>query len=284
IARGEKSLDVEDLLGSLDDLLIDLATMGGDHPLGYLLRHGKLRSVVDTVDHMAPAADNLCKAADHLRGLIYDEVHATYGRSPELSLLEDTWIPLLDTILRSDVPLELYTTNYDCIIETALESLSPPLADRIDIGHRESGGRPVLDLGRWHTDHSMLTKLHGSLDWRWSASRETIVPWGLTQRDGGNTVMLYPGYKGAPTEYPYSLFYEHLHRSILQTEAALFIGYAFRDRALNDILVTAPATMRKIILNPEMPTDSPFPPDSVDHIDSGFRDGLTSAVEMAFDV
>ena len=60
----------------------------------------------------------------------------------------------------------------------------------------------------------LLTKLHGSVDWRYLTEDLVVV------RDAGFSgnrhkhCILYPGYKGEPKEEPFRRFHEHLRRVV----------------------------------------------------------------------
>ena len=62
-------------------------------------------------------------------------------------------------------------------------------------------------------------------------------------------LILYPGYKEVPDEEPFVKFHEHLRAVVQQANAAIFIGYAFRDRHINTILSELPSKISKLVIN-----------------------------------
>ena len=89
----------------------------------------------------------------------------------------------------------------------------------------------------------LLTKLHGSIDWQYDSEDITKSGPHYT-REEQNHCILYPGYKGVPSEEPFSVFHDHL-RNVARgghdvLKAAIFIGFAFRDNYINSILKNLP--------------------------------------------
>ena len=77
--------------------------------------------------------------------------------------------PLLAGLAEIASHIELVTTNYDVVLETALDVLSEKADPPIDSGWRGTIYRR-FDTGLWSTKPSthskgLLTKLHGSVNW-----------------------------------------------------------------------------------------------------------------------
>jgi hypothetical protein len=126
-----------------------------------------------------------------------------------------------------DFPVEIFTTNYDLLLDEALETVRAPYFDGF-AGGREPFFDPVSisrnDLPpRW----TRLWKLHGSLGWRATAGGEVI-------RTGQNTAthLVFPEHlKYDQTQKaPYAAMFDRL-RAFLETPDTLLIsnGFSFSD-------------------------------------------------------
>jgi hypothetical protein len=105
-----------------------------------------------------------------LKSSIEEQVFGFYGRPPRIEQLHGNWIPLLSSLgraaQRGSGTLEIFTTNYDLVIETALAEL---VNYELKI---ETGRRPhvqmLMDFNAWQDPRpdrlGMLTKMHGSVD------------------------------------------------------------------------------------------------------------------------
>ncbi|MCH8111416.1 MAG: SIR2 family protein [Proteobacteria bacterium] len=144
------------------------------------------------------------------------------------------------------LPVELFTVNYDLLLETALEGLRVPYFDGF-VGalqamfHTELvEGSPGSD-GEWVPAFFVrLWKLHGSVNWAWQDDRQIVrlgqpVPEGLA-------AAIYP----SDTKYeesrrvPFVVLQDRLRRALHQPETLLLVvGYSFSDSHLNELLFDA---------------------------------------------
>jgi hypothetical protein len=123
-------------------------------------------------------------------------------------------------------PVEIFTTNYDLLLEEAFETAKIPYFDGFTGGHAPFFD-PVTVAGndlppRW----SRLWKLHGSLGWR--------VDNGIVVRSGGYecTELVYPDHLkyDLTQKQPYSALFERLKNFLLQPDTLLLAtGFSFRD-------------------------------------------------------
>jgi hypothetical protein len=145
-------------------------------------------------------------------------------------------------------PLEVFTVNYDLLIETALERLRVTYFDGF-IGSLE--GRFQTDLVEAHPEDAAawlpasfvrLWKLHGSVSWAWEDDpRREIVRLGRAV-EGGQAAAIYP----SDTKYdesrrvPFVVLQDRLRRALQQPETLMLIsGYSFSDEHLNEMLFDA---------------------------------------------
>lgn len=133
-------------------------------------------------------------------------------------------------------PVHLFTTNYDLLLEQAMEESSAPYFDGF-IGSR----RAFFDLGavedegllpaRW----TRLWKVHGSLNWR--LDKGSVVR--TTDKLGGS-YLIYPSHLkyDQSRKMPYLAMLDRLKSFLLKPSAVLFIcGYSFADDHINDVIM-----------------------------------------------
>ena len=129
--------------------------------------------------------------------------------------------------------VEIFTPNYDLLIEEAFERARVPFFDGFSGAHR-----PFFDPASVSSDElparwSRLWKLHGSLGWK--ISGDTVVRTG--QR--ADTELIYPDHLkyDQVTRLPYSALFERL-RQFLTTPDTLLIcsGFSFLDSHIRAVL------------------------------------------------
>ncbi|WP_342248772.1 SIR2 family NAD-dependent protein deacylase [Sphingomonas sp. OTU376] len=145
--------------------------------------------------------------------------------------------------IHREQPIHVFTTNYDLLLEQALEESDAPYFDGF-IGAR----RAFFDLGavedesilppRW----TRLWKIHGSLNWRLDKTGAVIRSDAM--RDG-NSYLIYPSHLkyNQSRKMPYLAMLDRLKAFLLKPSAALFIcGYSFADEHINDVICRSLAT------------------------------------------
>jgi len=130
-------------------------------------------------------------------------------------------------------PIEIFTTNYDLLIETAFESARTPYFDGFAGGHAPFFD-PVTVAGddlppRW----SRLWKLHGSLGWK--------VENGVVVRSGGyeSNELVYPDHLkyDLTQKQPYAALFERLKRFLSLPDTLLLVsGFSFRDAHISAVI------------------------------------------------
>lgn len=155
--------------------------------------------------------------------------------------------------------LHVFSTNYDRLIEWACDSAGIRTIDRfvgalspifrssrldVDLHYNPPGirGEP-----RYLEGVIRLTKLHGSLDWRWSdqALHRTGLPFGAADdhseviRDPSDQLLIYPNpAKDVETgEYPYAELFRDFSAALCRPNTALVTyGYGFGDDHINRVI------------------------------------------------
>lgn len=167
--------------------------------------------------------------------------------------------------------LNLFTTNYDRILEFGAELAGLHLIDRfvgtispifrssrlnVDLHYNPPGirGEP-----RYLEGVVNYTKLHGSVDWceKDGIVRRFALPYGTIDiekyKPEGNTLMIYPNSSKdrETSEYPYVELFRDFASSIIRPNSTVVVyGYSFGDDHINRVLsdmLTIPSTHLVII-------------------------------------
>ncbi|WP_339828953.1 SIR2 family protein [uncultured Parvibaculum sp.] len=134
-------------------------------------------------------------------------------------------------------PVHLFTTNYDLLLEQALEESSTPYFDGF-IGSRKA----FFDLGAVEDERLLpprwtrLWKIHGSLNWRLEDGKTVIRSDEKTEKQ---SYLIYPSHLkyDQSRKMPYLAMLDRLKAFLLNPSALLFIcGYSFSDEHINDII------------------------------------------------
>lgn len=161
------------------------------------------------------------------------DAHLPIEPNPYLDLV--SWI----TGTRRDHPVEVFTSNYDMLVEEALERQRVPYFDGFVGSHV-----PFFDPASVLTDKlparwTLLWKLHGSLGWKSVGS--DIVRTG----DREAAALIYPEHLKYSQigRMPYAALFERL-RSFLATPDTLLIctGFSFSDAHISAVLDEALAS------------------------------------------
>lgn len=166
---------------------------------------------------------------------------------------------------RSNLPRpRIFTTNYDLVIERALDELGYPYIDGFSgtVDRRLNLAFYGLDFHRVETTtQSVLAraegalyfhKVHGSLNWRSFTGRDQVT--GLESLEvkqsdgtgqGDDLVLIYPtsAKEGDTLAYPYSDLLRLLGDAVQQEDTAvLVVGYGFADPHINRLVLRSLAT------------------------------------------
>lgn len=147
-------------------------------------------------------------------------------------------------------PLEIFTTNYDLLLEMAMESAETPYFDgfvgsvspffRITTIDTDFGGIPIPSVPR---DWIRLWKLHGSIGWLVAhdelTNSERIVRRGDFQPEKNDELMIFPSRQkyADSRRLPFLAYQDRLRRLLTAGETLLVTcGYSFGDEHLNEII------------------------------------------------
>jgi hypothetical protein len=141
-------------------------------------------------------------------------------------------------------PLEIFTVNYDLLLEAALEEQQVPYFDgfigTLTARFRTELVEPLQGADCMPSFFTRLWKLHGSLNWEWDETHKIL-------RRGNavaNSAAIYP----SDTKYdesrrmPFVVLQDRFRRALHQSETLTLIsGYSFADEHLNEIIYDAAA-------------------------------------------
>ncbi len=235
------------------------------------LESGHHRILVDTLRE-----DQV--SIERLRDEINAQVYRFYAEVPDPKKLHN-WTRLLRLLTEAPQVVQIFTTNYDLVIESAISEAG--LDKEIATGRDSDGFRTRLDLDYWDTqnelintqeERGLLTKLHGSVDWQRGSRGEIVMGPPRFTEVHQNHIVLYPGHKGEPREEPFIAFHRHLRSIAERAKAAFFIGYSFGDDHINEILSNFMAHVPTYAINKKREQDKLEFLYNVMHFDDGFTD------------
>lgn len=141
-----------------------------------------------------------------------------------------------------DKPIEIFTTNYDLLLEEAFEDLSIPYFDGF-VGSRQS----FFDLRSVEEDNlipkhwTRLWKIHGSINWFQKTENKEVYRSSLT-KENGDSYLIYPSHLKyeQSRKMPYLALIDRLNRFLRKPNSLLILtGYSFNDEHLNDTILSA---------------------------------------------
>lgn len=140
------------------------------------------------------------------------------------------------------MPIEIFTTNYDLLMEQSLDSLEVPYFDGF-VGSR----RPFFDLkaiednlipAHW----SRLWKVHGSINWYSEKKQSRIRVYRSSEIKPEVSRLIYPSHLkyDESRKMPYIALIDQLNRFIREKSSFLILsGYSFSDEHLNGTILNA---------------------------------------------
>jgi hypothetical protein len=273
------TIDIEHTLWELGELISLLEQVTNiEKFLGQALQTNQIHNAINITVQGSNIFDNLSQIkldAIQLRDKINAEVYKHYSNDASQQSLEKTWLPLIKNIAIRAARFDIVTTNYDQIIEQALED---SLITRTHAG--STGGRkPRINLTYWKNINpkiGLLTKLHGSVDWKigdGGSPEEPIIRHGHPEFEGNhaNRLIIYPGFKGERKDQPYKLFHDYFATRTSEASHILIIGFAFRDEHINKIFDSKINSEAKIaVIDPGERQNWPPFLAKAEHIKSGF--------------
>jgi hypothetical protein len=212
LAAGEKAPNIEEVLSYTRNL-------------GDVVRHGEIdgmtKATLDDIDR------EICRIITRCVNASLPADNTPYHQLA-------TWVKGIARIN----PVEVFTPNYDVLIEQAFESRKTPYFDGF-VGAKQA----FFDLAAMETDPlpprwARLWKLHGSINW-WRTTEDEVV-----RRETGNDddrQMIYPSHLkyDQSRRMPYLAMLDRLREFLAKGQAVLITcGYSFSDQHLNEVITT----------------------------------------------
>jgi len=133
--------------------------------------------------------------------------------------------------------VEIFTTNYDYLLELAMEKQSIGYFDGFVGSYKAFFCPEWIEHSEPVKDWVKLWKLHGSLGWSQNDKKEIV----RTSGDSGEA-MIYPSFLKYEhsKKQPYLSYMDRLSYFLREPDSVLFIcGYSFGDEHINDVILTA---------------------------------------------
>lgn len=210
----DKPFQIENLISSIDqkEMVVALETLCG------LNRDNFIELKKQIKEHIKELA-SIHKEVDILK---WDLTHYKFAR----------WIN--DTTRKSAI--ELFTTNYDYLLEISFEKFGYPYFDGFIGGYKPFFHAASVEDDNLLPHWTKLWKLHGSLGW---ALDDTHLNEKKIYRADGD-IVIYPSilkYDNSRKQ-PYVSFMDRLYRFLKTDDSVLLIcGYSFGDDHINEILL-----------------------------------------------
>jgi hypothetical protein len=223
---------VLDALDDADKKIIEVLTPDlGDNPNieTILTRVRKLSQAIGSAELHGLNGDGYEAIADRICEHIGKRVAATLPDEPNPYSELVSWIGGINR----DHPVEVFSPNYDLLLEEAFERAHLPYFDGFSGSHK-----PFFDPTSVATDKlpprwSRLWKIHGSLGW--DVSGDTVIRTG----DRNATKLIYPDHLKYDqiSRQPYSALFERLKEFLTTPDSLLLCtGFSFFDAHITAVL------------------------------------------------
>ena len=132
----------------------------------------------------------------------------------------------------------IFTTNYDLLVEQALEALQVPFFDGFIGSYQPFFDQHAIEQDGLPAQWALVCKLHGSINWRFVHKSNTIV---RSMADAGDELLIHPSHLKytESRRMPYFVMFDLLKAFIGNDKkpVVLFtIGYSFSDDHINDTI------------------------------------------------
>jgi hypothetical protein len=134
--------------------------------------------------------------------------------------------------------VEIFTPNYDLLIEQALEESGVPYFDGFVGSYRTFFDPASMELGGLPARWARLWKLHGSINWRQDPNSK-VVSRGEGIPDG-EAHLIHPSHLkyDESRQMPYLAMFDRLHEFLKRTPSVLVTcGFSFSDQHLNNSIL-----------------------------------------------
>lgn len=184
-----------------------------------------------TEDDLIGLDELVCKKVGEKVDVLLPENETPYHRLAK-------WVGSIDR----KTPIEIFTTNYDLLMEQALDSLEVPYFDGF-VGSR----RPFFDLKAVEDNliplhWTRLWKVHGSINWYSENIQNRTKVYRSSEIKKEASKLIYPSHLkyDESRKMPYLALIDQLNRFIREKSSFLILsGYSFNDNHLNGTIINA---------------------------------------------
>lgn len=204
---------------------------------------------------------NICgQDAKNLDIEICDKIYEIISEKEMIASLEDVkrffaWLDLQNR----DYSKEIFTTNYDLIIEKSLEETAIPYFDGFVGSYEPFFWQDSIDRFVDKNDITKnwirLWKIHGSLNWFWKENKAIgtyrIVRSGKISdfKKDKNELVIYPSKDkyDSSRKQPFIAYFDRLKDYLISGELLfIFTGYSFSDQHINDLVFNCLRTNKRL--------------------------------------
>lgn len=200
-----------------------------------------------TLDDRRDYFAGLRPAASELLHRLKADIQNTYS-DYDAAKASRSYKPLLNEFARRYPCLDVFTLNYDTVIERVLASLRR----RYSTGFRTAGEHEWSGLfPRNPPEHSVrLYKLHGSVNWFELGTRAVEMPVDITgvstHAGPAPSMMIYPLTQKLTYDEPHLTLFHHFSRALKSAGRCMIIGCSLRDELVSSILAFAARERRDL--------------------------------------
>ena len=146
------------------------------------------------------------------------------------------WVKSIDR----DKPVEVFTTNYDLLVEKSFENRSVPFFEGFVGGFEPFFDSHSVLNEELPTRWTRLWKIHGSINWKKDYSKDSLKIKKISSEDESDRAVIHPSHMkyDQSRKMPYLAYLDRLDAFLNKPDSTLFInGYSFGDQHLNEIIL-----------------------------------------------
>lgn len=227
----------------IKNIVAELKTDGIDKPnIELILNH--IRALIQVVGSSEFKGFNKKKLKE-LDKMVCDKIADIMTKDLPVNTPHHAFALWIGAISR-DYPVEIFTTNYDLLIEQALENKNIPYFDGFVGSHKAFFDLHAMEEEKLPNRWVRLWKMHGSINWIFDENEKVI----RSYPDSRKCKVIHPSHLkyDESRKMPYLAMADRLKHFLRQKSAVLLIsGYSFRDVHINsnilDCLQSNPSGM-----------------------------------------
>lgn len=240
---GDGSKDVENILRLIQPAEEFLKSPSGEF----------LRRIIQNNGHGDSYSGPIGAFAKQVRERCFD----IYGAEPDDERVADLFSPLLEILKWKKLPVDIFTLNYDLVLDSLLEFASRSGVTAYD---GFTANRSKFDTAGYCDPDVMLRlyRLHGSLSWVRVGS--AIINQRHCARTSVPHIYIPPGFKGDPNVKdhggPIVRAHEDFDTALKKAARCIVIGYSFRDPHINKKFESAfhlNGQLKVLVVDPSTP-------------------------------